>query len=92
MLGWQTAQDLFEGDEPVNETVWINRRPCTVIGVLAELELTDPQARYTSRVNDGVYLPISTAIREQFQKEPSVTIDAYVKDPAKIEQTKYDVT
>ena len=91
VLGWQTAQDLFEGDEPLNETVWVNRRPCTVIGVLAELELTDPQERYTARVNDGIYLPISTAIREQFQKEPSVTIQAYVKDPAKIQQTKFAV-
>jgi putative ABC transport system permease protein len=38
VLGFQTAQDLFGGLDPINQTVWIDRRAFTVIGVLTELE------------------------------------------------------
>src|SRR5258708_24941399 len=71
-LGWRTASDLFEGDNPLGDTVWVNRSPCTVIGVLIELVPSDPAQRYTGQVNDGVYLPISTAIHEQFTTDPAV--------------------
>ena len=80
VLGWRTAQDLFEGDNPLGETVWVNRRPCAVIGVLIELVPSDPQQRYTSQVNDGVYLPISTAVKNLFSSEPAVQIGAHVRD------------
>src|SRR6266545_2414739 len=36
VLGYQTALDLFQGDDPIGETVRVNREPCEVIGVLAE--------------------------------------------------------
>jgi putative ABC transport system permease protein len=84
VLGWRTARDLFEGDNPLGETAWVNRRPCTVIGVLIELVPSDPQQRYTSQVNDGVYLPISTAVRNLFSTEPAVQIGAHVRDSSQI--------
>jgi putative ABC transport system permease protein len=91
VLGWQTALDLFEGDDPLNETVWINRRPCTVIGVLVRLEATNPAERYTSQVNDGFYLPVSFVVRNLFEQEPSVLIEAHVKDPHQIDRTRAQI-
>lgn len=41
VLGASTADDLFLDDDPIGQTVWINRKPCEVIGVLAELEMVD---------------------------------------------------
>ena len=88
VLGWRTANDLFEGDNPLGETVWVNRNPCTVIGVLIELVPSDPTQRYTSQVNEGVYLPISTAVKDQFATEPAVQIGAHVKDTNQIRQAQ----
>ena len=88
VLGWRTAQDLFEGDNPLGETVWVNRRPCAVIGVLIELMPSDPQQRYTSQVNDGVYLPISTAVKNLFSSEPPVQIGAHVRDTNQLRQAQ----
>jgi putative ABC transport system permease protein len=91
VLGYQTALDLFEGDDPLNETVWINRRVCTVIGVLVQLEPTNPAERYTRRVNDGFFLPISYAVKNLFEKEPSVIIQAHVKDSHQIDRTRQQI-
>jgi macrolide transport system ATP-binding/permease protein len=33
VLGHDTALDLFEGDNPLDEVVWVNRTRCLVIGV-----------------------------------------------------------
>ncbi len=91
VLGYQTAADLFEGDDPLEETVFINRKPCEVIGVIAELETVDPSQRLTSRPNDAFYLPISTAIRNLYDKEPWVSVLAHVTDESRIEQAKADL-
>jgi putative ABC transport system permease protein len=88
VLAWRTARDLFEGDNPLGETAWINRRPCAVIGVLIELVPSDPQQRYTSQVNDGIYLPISTAVKNLFSAEPAVQIGAHVKDSSQMRQAQ----
>jgi putative ABC transport system permease protein len=92
VLGSQTAEDLFEGDDPLGETIWINRERCLVIGVLAELEATDPQERYHSKANEAVYLPIGTAIRNLYDTEPSVYITAHVTDESRMEEAKLQVT
>jgi putative ABC transport system permease protein len=91
VLGYQTAEDLFEGDDPLGETVWVNRQRCLVIGVLAELEPTDLEQRYRSKPNEGLYLPISTAIRNLYDKEPSVAITAHVADERRMEAAKAQV-
>lgn len=92
VLGHQTALDLFQGDDPLDETVWVNRQRCLVIGVLAELEMIDPSERARSRPNDVFYLPISTAIRDLFAEEPSVEILAHVGDESQMDETKRQVT
>jgi hypothetical protein len=45
VLGHKTATDLFGGDGPLDQSIWVNRSRCTVVGVLAELEATDPSQR-----------------------------------------------
>jgi putative ABC transport system permease protein len=91
VLGSQTAEDLFEGDDPLGETIWINRESCLVIGVLAELEATDPQERYRSKANEAVYLPIGTAIHNLCDTEPSVYITAHVTDEGRMEEAKLQI-
>jgi ABC-type antimicrobial peptide transport system permease subunit len=91
VLGYDTAQDLFEGDNALGETIWVNRRPCQVIGVLAELEPTDPQQRYRENRNEALILPISKVIVELYETPPSVYINAYVKDELNIEQAKEEI-
>ncbi len=91
VLGYQTAQDLFGNDDPIGQTVWINHRSFTVIGVIAELEQTDPEQRYRSDPNVGFILPISTAIQTLFTSEPAVQITAYVTDESKMDAIKSQI-
>lgn len=88
VLGHQTAQELFEGDDPLGETIWVNRKPCEVIGVIAELETTDPTQRDKQKLNESLFMPISVAIYNLYEEEPSVIITAYVSDPARMDEAK----
>jgi putative ABC transport system permease protein len=85
VLGYQTALDLFAGDNPLGETIWVNRKHCLVIGVLAELETTDEENRYRENPNETFYMPISTAIQNLFEDEPSVSITAHVTDESQMD-------
>jgi putative ABC transport system permease protein len=91
VLGYQTAQDLFEGDDPIGATIWVNRQPCEVIGVMAELIASDPEERLRSKPNESLFTPISTAIQDMFEDEPSVTISAHVADESRIQTTKSEI-
>ena len=91
VLGHKTALELFFGDNPIGATVWVNRQRCEVIGVLTELEPTDPEQRYRNNPNEGIYLPISTAIQNLYDEEPSVLITAYVKDESHIDDAKAQI-
>ncbi len=84
VLGHKTAEDLFEGDPPLDELIWVNRRKCLVVGVLAELEVINPALRNQLRPNEALYMPISTAILNLFDEEPSVQIMARVSDEAQM--------
>jgi putative ABC transport system permease protein len=88
VLGEQTASDLFAGLDPIGQTVWVNRRPYTVIGVLVELESIDPQQRMYSAPNETAVIPISAAIRDLFDEEPDITITAHISDPARMEEAR----
>ena len=91
VLGHDTAEDLFEGDNPIGETIWVNRTPCEVIGVIADLETVDPNDRLRSKPNESFYMPISTAIDNLFDEEPSVSITAHVRDESRMEEAKQQV-
>ncbi len=91
VLGYQTALDLFQGDDPIGQTMWVDRKPCQVIGVLTELEAVSVQDRINTRPNEGIILPISFAIQNLFNEEPWVTVIAHVKDESKMEETKAQI-
>lgn len=91
VLGYKTAADLFEGDNPLDQTVWVNRHRCLVIGVLAELETIDPEQRTRMKPNEVFYLPISTAIRNLYDEEPSVMMAARVSDESRMDEAKAQV-
>lgn len=88
VLGHNVAETLFGGADPLEETVWVNRRRCLVIGVLSELEVTDPLLANRGRPNDAFYLPISTAIHNLYDREPSVLITARVTDENRMSEAK----
>jgi len=92
VLGYQTALDLFSGDNPIGETIWVDRTRCTVVGVAAELESTDVKERYRSNPNEGLLMPISTVIQTLYEEEPSVYMVAHVKDANRIDEAKEQIT
>ncbi len=91
VLGYQTALDLFQGDDPIGQTVWVNRKTCQVIGVLAELEAVKLEDRINTRPNEALILPISFAIQNLFDEEPWVTVTAHVKDESRMEEAKAQI-
>jgi putative ABC transport system permease protein len=91
VLGSQTAFDLFSGDDPVGETVTVNRRRCLVVGVLAELEPVKAENRYQSTPNQAFYMPISTVIRTFYTEEPSVYMTIRASDPGRVDETKQQI-
>src|SRR6185503_15088758 len=92
VLGFQTALDLFSGDNPIGETIWVDRTRCQIIGVVAELESTDVQERYRSDPNEGLLMPISTVIQTLYEEEPSVYMVVHVTDANRIDEAKEQIT
>jgi len=88
VLGSQTATDLFGGDDPIGQTIWVNRNRCEVIGVLSELEFLDESQRYRNNPNLNLFMPISTVIQMFYEDEPSVMLTAFVKDESRMEEAK----
>jgi putative ABC transport system permease protein len=91
VLGHKTALDLFEGDDPIGENIWVNRQRCLVIGVLKELETVDPEERYRNDPNEAFYIPISTAIKNLYDEEPSVGVTARVSDESRMDAAKQQI-
>ncbi|MBI3942842.1 MAG: ABC transporter permease [Chloroflexi bacterium] len=92
VLGYKTATDLFLGDNPIDQPVLVNRQRCLVIGVMAELEVIDPAQRTRSKPNEALFLPISAAIQNLYEKEPSVNITAHVADESRMDEAKNQVS
>ena len=92
VLGYRTAQDLFSGDNPVGETIWIERKRCLVIGVLAKLENTEVQAMYQTDPNVNLMMPISTMIQTLYDQEPSVYMVVHVRDANRIDEAKNEIS
>jgi putative ABC transport system permease protein len=88
VLGSQTAADLFGGDDPLGQTIWVNRNRCEVIGVLSELEFVDESRRYQSNPNESLFMPISTVIQMFYEEEPSVMITAFVSNESRMDEAK----
>lgn len=91
VLGSQTATDLFGGDDPLGQTMWVNRNRCEVIGVLAELENVDESQRYRNNPNLILLMPISTVIEMFYEEEPSVQMTAFVTDESRMDEAKNQI-
>jgi ABC-type antimicrobial peptide transport system permease subunit len=91
VLGYQSALDLFGGDNPIGQTLWVNRKRCQVIGVLVKLEATTVEGRIDTRPNAALYLPISFAIQNLFDSAPWVTVIAHISDESRMEEAKAQV-
>jgi putative ABC transport system permease protein len=91
VLGHKTALELFQGDNAIGETVWVNRQRCLVVGVLAELESKEQEDYYKSEPNEAFYMPISTAIKMLYEEEPSVYMTARVSDENRIDEAKAQI-
>jgi len=91
VVGQQIALDLFAGDDPLGETIWINRERCVIIGVLSELEAVDPQLRDQSNTNETLVMPIGTAIHTLYDDEPTVSITAHVLDESRMGEAKVQI-
>jgi putative ABC transport system permease protein len=92
VLGYQTAQDLFGGLDPVNQTVWIGRKPFTVVGVLTELETVDASQRQYTKPNEVLLMPIGPVINYFFDKPPSINAVAHITDSAHIAEAKKHIS
>jgi putative ABC transport system permease protein len=91
VLGYQTALDLFQGDDPIGEAVFVNRQRCLVIGTLVELVPVDLAERQRLRPNEAFFLPISTAVHSLYETEPSVYMTARVADAGRILEAEAQV-
>jgi putative ABC transport system permease protein len=91
VIGWQTAIDLFGGDDPIGQTIRVNRSRCEVIGLIIELESVDESERYRSDPNSILMMPISTVIDMFYEEEPSVQITAYVTDESRMDEAKAQI-
>jgi putative ABC transport system permease protein len=92
VLGSDTANALFQGENPLGQNLRVGRITCLVIGELADLEMTDPAQRYNGQPNLTFYMPISTVVMNYFDEEPSVSMTVGVKDASKIGLARQEIT
>lgn len=88
VIGAETARTLFSGDDPIGQTVMVGRQRMVVIGVLKRLEYTDPSKQGFGKPNDTLVIPISTAIRQLYEDEPSVDMTVHVADAKKMDEMR----
>jgi putative ABC transport system permease protein len=92
VVGARTAAGLFGGENPLEQVIWINRRRCLVIGVLAELEATNAARQNQMRPNEALYLPISAAIQLLYDEPPPpVQILARVGDESRMGEARAQI-
>jgi ABC-type antimicrobial peptide transport system permease subunit len=91
VLGSETALDLFLGDDPIGETIRVDRHHCLVIGVLVEMETLNPEDRQRSRPNEVLLMPVSTVVRTLYEDQPSVTVTAHVTDESRMGEARAQI-
>ncbi|MCP4544020.1 MAG: FtsX-like permease family protein [Chloroflexi bacterium] len=91
VLGYDTAEDLFEGDDPIGATVWVSRHRCLVTGVLAELDTIDSEERHRSEPNEAFFMPISTAVGTLYDEEPTVSVTAHATDESRMGEARLQI-
>ncbi len=80
VIGRTVANQLFPDEDPIGQELRINRLRFEVIGLIKELDTTDPRVD----PNNQVILPIATAISDLFGTDRSVAVRVKVKDEQQI--------
>jgi ABC-type antimicrobial peptide transport system permease subunit len=80
VIGQTVAQQLFPDEDPIGQEVRINRLRFEVIGLVKELDISDPRVD----PNNQVILPIATAVSDLFGKDRSVSVRGRVRDEKEI--------
>lgn len=91
VLGFETADELFEGGYALGASIWVNRQRCLVIGVMAELETIDTQDALETSLNQAFYMPISTSVNMLYEDEPSISITARISDESRMDEAKLQI-
>ncbi|MCE1253199.1 MAG: ABC transporter permease, partial [Anaerolineae bacterium] len=92
VLASQTADDLFPAEEALGKSIWINRKPYTVIGILVETEAVNPADRVNGKSNEGIFIPIGSAIKNLYDKAPSVRVTAIIDKPELMNEAKQQIS
>lgn len=80
VIGQTVVNQLFADEDPIGQEFRINRLRFQVIGLVKELDRTDPRVD----PNNLVILPISTAINDIFGKDRSVSVRVRVQNENQI--------
>jgi putative ABC transport system permease protein len=80
VIGATVANQLFADEDPIGQEFRINRLRFEVIGLVKELDRSDPRVD----PNNLVIMPISTGINDIFGKDRSVAVRVRVRDESQI--------
>lgn len=86
VIGLTVARELFGAQDPLGETIKINRQSFTVIGLLPEKGATGFQDQ-----DDVVMVPVTTAMFRMLGKNYVDSIDIQVGDPTKMSSTQEEL-
>ena len=76
VLGSSVVENLFEGEDPIGQTIRIGSVPCEVIGVLR----TKGESGFGQNQDDTVLVPFTTAMKRMFSLTSLRTILVSAKD------------
>jgi len=85
VLGSDARDQLFQGHKALGETIWLNSRPYTVIGVMRKKQ---QDSSYDGRDINKVFIPFYAIIRDFPNKEPypADSVDRLLVTPKSLAQ------
>jgi putative ABC transport system permease protein len=85
ILGSDAKTQLFQGRQPIGETIWLNSHPYTVIGVMKEKK---QDSSYDGRDINKVFIPFFALIRDfpNAPPYPSESVDRLLVTPKSLAQ------
>ena len=85
VIGWDVADNLFEGEDPIGERIKIGGRQFRIIGVLEK-----QGSVFGHSLDQTIRIPIGVFFK-MFGRHRWVTISVKVSDPALIEEAKDEI-
>jgi len=77
LIGTEVNKQLFNGPDPVGETIHISGQPFTIIGILPEKELN---STYQGQDHSAIFIPFET-MRRLFAGKGRETINNFIASP-----------